>query len=295
MGIDPQILYQLASQLGGLSASLAPAGSNLGELGRNLMSSAQSGIQGEATKKEKEAREKEEKGGLFGSIGSALGTVGGAALGSLVPGVGTALGSTLGGTLGSAAGGTLGSAIGGGAMPTGFDLGNWALRGGIGGFTGGGGFGELPIAKVGETIVDNLTPGAKTFDDASPYAGQFTPASAQQNAYGGPSPYTGHSATTIGPQIVKNSIAHESSQNAARPQLVGAQTKTWGQRIGGTVKDVIDRIGNSSFATQAVFGPALNGMGGNSTTNYQNYSGSGAYGTSRLQADPKQSGMYYWR
>ena len=59
---------------------------------------------------------------------SGLGTVGGALLGSAIPGVGTALGATIGGGLGTAAGGLFG--------------------GGGGGSSGGGGGGSCPSSSL---------------------------------------------------------------------------------------------------------------------------------------------------
>ena len=86
------------------------------------------------------------------NILSSILPVAGAALGSFIPGIGTAAGMAAGGALGGAAGGALN---GGGIAPI---IGG-ALGGGVGGYAGGGGFGSLGgLANTSGAAAANSSP-----------------------------------------------------------------------------------------------------------------------------------------
>lgn len=146
MALNATQALQLSALLSNLSYSMAGPYSSQGRMAQSLLQSAQSGIQAEAIKKAKKEQEKKSKGGLFGSIGGALGTVAGLALAPVTGGASLALAGAAGGALGSAAG----QALGGG----GIDGGQVALAGLNGGFQGYG-FGKSGLA---EQVVQGTTP-----------------------------------------------------------------------------------------------------------------------------------------
>lgn len=129
--MDKQQLYQLSAMLASVAEGMYRPDSGGASMARSLKGSAQSAIQAEAVKKAKEEEEKKKKGGMFGSIGSALGTIGGVALAPFTGGTSLAATAAMG-ALGSTVGGTAGTLLGGGDV-TARGMLTDAVMGGVGG------------------------------------------------------------------------------------------------------------------------------------------------------------------
>lgn len=129
--MDKQQLYQLSAMLASVAEGMYRPDSGGAAMARSLKGSAQSAIQAEAVKKAKEEEEKKKKGGMFGSIGSALGTIGGVALAPFTGGTSLAATAAMG-ALGSTVGGTAGTLLGGGDV-TARGMLTDAVMGGVGG------------------------------------------------------------------------------------------------------------------------------------------------------------------
>lgn len=165
-------LGSIATGIGsGWNTPMGRANANLGQM-----------LQGQAenqAKKEYEAyKKKQEKSGLFGSLGS----LGGGVLGTVlaIPTGGASLAAipamAAGGAAGSALGGTAGNIVGGGGVDLGRTLG-YGLQGGIGGAMGGLAGAAMPAlaGTAGPVAAQNAAGMASATGSAIPAAMVATP------------------------------------------------------------------------------------------------------------------------
>jgi hypothetical protein len=118
LSVDSAIETELSNSQGMLSAGTSQAQIGLGYAELAFQQEEFAWRKAEAERQRKAAR----RGGLLG----ALGTIGGAALGSLIPGVGTAIGMSIGASLGGAAGSMAGGNYGAATQGIGRALGTYA-------------------------------------------------------------------------------------------------------------------------------------------------------------------------
>lgn len=253
--------YGLASLLGSAGAGLMknPAGQAVADQASNM-------AQAEEMKRLEEEEKKKKKSGLLGKLGS----VGGAVLGSAIPGVGTAVGAGLG----SAVGGTAGQAIGGGGIDPTQTL-AYGLQGAMGGMAGqqmqgmmgGGQAAAAPAAGMDKAMMP--TPGMPT-----PATGMGP---GQPLAGGGqPMPLVPSGAT--------EPMMSGAQQNAAAMNHMGAKDVVTQPRT-SFLQNVMDRGGHTA---QAMLGGG--GMGG--------MMGGGMMGGMGQQQQPiydPQTGRYIYR
>lgn len=137
---------QLGSMFSNMSLGLAPQGTPMQRYAAQQADDYSARMYADAVRKQQKEEEEKKKAGLFGKIGSTLGTIGGVALAPLTGGASLAIPAALG-AAGGAIGGAAGRAIGGGEFdPRQFMMD--AAQGGLGGYLGGqfGGFGKAGAA-----------------------------------------------------------------------------------------------------------------------------------------------------
>lgn len=132
------MLYQLSAALAsigeGVGGFALPSGVDVRGTSKAAREAAQSGIAGEAVRKE---RERKNKGGGMGGLGAALGTIGGIALAPVTGGASLALAGALGGAVGGAAGRGLSGGKAFDPRSIGMDAIGGAIGGGVAGYAGG--------------------------------------------------------------------------------------------------------------------------------------------------------------
>lgn len=163
----------LSNTMAGATQLFAPPGSQQWNMANTLMDSARAQAMAEEAKKREEEEKKKKKAGLFGKIGSTLGTVGGVLLAPLTGGTSLLIPAAMGAG-GSMLGGAAGTLLGGGKID-GADMLGYGLSGGLGGLTGGmaGGFGKTAL-KTAPAIVTSGGPAATTVLGAAAAPGSRT-------------------------------------------------------------------------------------------------------------------------
>lgn len=157
MGISSEKLLSLGQLFNQAGTMYAAPGSSQAAFNDKMNDTFNAQQQAVALRKQKEAEEKKRKSGLFGSIGSTLGTIAGFA----IPGVGPIVGPAIGAALG----GSAGQALGGG----GFDAKQTLMYGAGGAMTGFGAKMLSPALSGGGTYTGAMKNGL--FDPL----GKFTP------------------------------------------------------------------------------------------------------------------------
>lgn len=160
MGISSEKLLSLGQLFNQAGTMYAAPGSSQAAFNDKMNDTFNAQQQAVALRKQKEAEEKKRKSGLFGSIGSTLGTIAGFA----IPGVGPIVGPAIGAALG----GSAGKALGGG----GFDPQQTLMYGAQGALGGFGAKMMSPATQGGGTYTGAMKNGL--FDPI----GKFTPAPA---------------------------------------------------------------------------------------------------------------------
>jgi len=115
MGISSEKLLSLGQLFNQAGTMYAAPGSSMSEFNNRMNDTFNAQQQSVALRKQKEAEEKKRKSGLFGSIGSTLGTIAGVALAPVTGGASLAI-PALAGAAGGAIGGTVGNLVGGGGF-----------------------------------------------------------------------------------------------------------------------------------------------------------------------------------
>ena len=105
MGLSSEKLLSIGQLFNQAGTMYAAPGSSQAAFNDKMNDTFNAQQQAVALRKQKEAEEKKRKSGLFGSIGSTLGTIAGFAIPGVGPIVGPAIGAALGGSAGSALGG----------------------------------------------------------------------------------------------------------------------------------------------------------------------------------------------
>jgi len=105
MGISSEKLLSLGQLFNQAGTMYAAPGSSQAAFNDRMNDTFNAQQQAVALRKQKEAEEKKRKSGLFGKIGSTLGTIAGFAIPGVGPIVGPAIGAALGGSAGQALGG----------------------------------------------------------------------------------------------------------------------------------------------------------------------------------------------
>lgn len=163
-------LGQLFNQAGTM---FAPPGSAQADFNARMHDTFSAQQMQAALKKQKEEEEKKKKAGLFGSVGSTLGTIAGIALAPATGGA-SLLPAIAGGAIGSAVGGTAGSMLGGGGFNPQQTLG-YGAQGALGGLTAGM---FAPAPNASQALAGGAKgayTGANTAGGFNPF-GKFTPA-----------------------------------------------------------------------------------------------------------------------
>jgi hypothetical protein len=115
MGISSEKLLSLGQLFNQAGTMYAAPGSSQAAFNDKMGDTFNAQQQAVALRKQKEAEEKKKKAGLFGSIGSTLGTIAGVALAPVTGGASLAI-PALAGAAGGAIGGTVGNLVGGGGF-----------------------------------------------------------------------------------------------------------------------------------------------------------------------------------
>lgn len=115
MGISSEKLLALGQLFNQAGTMYAAPGSSQAAFNDKMGDTFNAQQQAVALRKQKEAEEKKRKSGLFGSIGSTLGTIAGVALAPVTGGASLAI-PALAGAAGGAIGGTVGNLVGGGGF-----------------------------------------------------------------------------------------------------------------------------------------------------------------------------------
>lgn len=115
MGISSEKLLSLGQLFNQAGTMYAAPGSSQAAFNDKMGDTFNAQQQAVALRKQKEAEEKKRKSGLFGSIGSTLGTIAGVALAPVTGGASLAI-PALAGAAGGAIGGTVGNLVGGGGF-----------------------------------------------------------------------------------------------------------------------------------------------------------------------------------
>lgn len=105
MGLSREKLLGLGQLFNQAGTMYAAPGSSMSEFNNRMNDTFNAQQQSVALQKEEEEEEKKRKSGLFGKIGSTLGTIAGFAIPGVGPIVGPAIGAALGGTAGNLVGG----------------------------------------------------------------------------------------------------------------------------------------------------------------------------------------------
>lgn len=167
MGVD---WNQLGSMFSNMSLGFAPQGTPMQRYAAQQADDYSARMYADAVRKQQKEEEEKKKAGLFGKIGSTLGTIGGVALAPLTGGASLAIPAALG-AAGGAIGGAAGRMIGGGEFdPRQFMMDS--AQGGLGGYLGGtiGGFGK---AAQGATQAAATRAGNLAGFVGGPQAGQW--------------------------------------------------------------------------------------------------------------------------
>jgi hypothetical protein len=168
MGISSEKLLSLGQLFNQAGTMYAAPGSSQAAFNDKMNDTFNAQQQAVALRKQKEAEEKKRKSGLFGSIGSTLGTIAGVALAPVTGGASLAI-PALAGAAGGAIGGTVGNLVGGGGFNPQQTL-MYGAQGAMGGL-GAGMFAPKVVGSAG-TYTGAMKNGL--FDPI----GKFTPAAA---------------------------------------------------------------------------------------------------------------------
>ena len=174
MGISSEKLLSLGQLFNQAGTMYAAPGSSMSEFNNRMNDTFNAQQQAVALRKQKEAEEKKRKSGLFGSIGSTLGTIAGVALAPVTGGASLAI-PALAGAAGGAIGGTVGNLVGGGGFNPQQTL-MYGAQGAMGGLSAGMFAPKAVGAMGGGTYTGAMKNGL--FDPV----GKFTPAAAPATA-----------------------------------------------------------------------------------------------------------------
>jgi hypothetical protein len=224
--MNRQQLYQLSAMFANLASGVYP------QVGQGLKEMAQSGIQGEAVKKQKEEEEKKKKAGMFGSVGSTLGSIAGVVAAPFTGGTSLAATAAMG-ALGGAAGGAAGTLAGGGDLSANQIL----MDAAMGGVSGAGAHLLGPVlAKGGSAVTGALTP-------ATPSTAALGGGTSGAIATGATTPFTGAApplvasnpaqmAATVAPTKMGMSAGQAARQMATQNLLGVLGTRSIGSTLG---------------------------------------------------------------